>query len=157
MKTDTKDKPVTRKVEEEDINIEDISKEDILQIIEEQKDEFGDLYGLPVITINAEQYAIAIDDGVAYDACTEYIKESLWAFTARFLAAQTNIDKKVFEALVPLCESANEAIKCLISDTCGLEKFVDNAIFDEGKGAYLGFYDSNEIELDGGMLAYRIN
>lgn len=157
MKTDKKDKPITRKVEEEDINIEDISKEDILQIIEEQKDEFGDLYGLPVITINAEQYAIAIDDGVAYDACAECIKESLWAFTARFLAEQTNIDKKVFEPLIPLCEGANEAIKCLISGTCGLEKFVDEAIFRDGKGAFLAFYDSNEIELDGDMFAYRIN
>lgn len=157
MKTDTKDKPITRKVEEEDINIEDISKEDILQIIEEQKGEFGDLFGLPVITINAEQYAIAIDDGVAYDACTEYIKESLWAFSTRFLAAQTNIDKKVFETLIPLGEGANEAIKHLIIGACGLEKFVDEAISQDGKGSFLGFYDSNEIELDGDMFAYRIN
>ena len=157
MKTDTQDKPITRKVEEEEIEIEDISKEDILQIIEEQKGEFGALYGLPIISINDNQYAIATDDKVAHDACTEYIKESLWAFNTSFLWAQTGIDEKVFETLAPLCEDANDAIRCLINDTCGLEQFVDEAIFADGRGHFLGYYDSNEIELDGDMFAYCIN
>ena len=45
-------------------------------------------------TIDGSDYRIFTDDE-ADDACSDSIKESVWAFNADFLARQTGIDSKV--------------------------------------------------------------
>lgn len=91
---------------------------------------------------------------------TEYIKESVWAFNANFLASETELPGEVFTALSEKCESGNEAILKLIEKTCGLESFVDSATSADGYGHFLSPYDGEENEEkidDTWFYIYRMN
>ena len=103
-------------------------------------------------TIDGSDYRICTDDE-ADDACSDHIKESVWAFNADFLARQTGIDSKVFEILSQECESANDPILTMINDFDG---FVESAVSADGRGHFLSPYDGKEIELDEFYL-YRTN
>lgn len=87
---------------------------------------------------------------------TEYIRNSLWAFNADFLANMTDLPEEVFEALSEKYEGGNDAIERIITKTCGLEAFVDEAISYDGYGHFMSSYDGEEIELDGDLYAYKI-
>lgn len=116
-------------------------------------------FGLPVIEIDDGYYAIAFNDEEADSAVHDCISENLWAFNEIFLAEQTGIDLKVFVAFSTsnLCESANEAIKCLVEQTCGIDTLVEAVIDADGRGHFLALYDGEEIELDCGAYAYQID
>lgn len=47
------------------------------------------------------------------------------------------------------CEDANDTIRALIDNSCGLDDFVEAAISADGRGHFLNSYDSNEYEVDG--------
>ncbi len=47
----------------------------------------GDHYGLKTYEINGDEYAVASDYDQAEQACAEYIKDTVWAFNADFLAS----------------------------------------------------------------------
>lgn len=87
---------------------------------------------------------------------TEYIRNSLWAFTPSFLANMTELPEEVFEVLSEKCENGNDAIERIITKTCGLEAFVDEAIRYDGYGHFMSSYDGEEIELEGDLYAYKI-
>ena len=101
-------------------------------------------------TIDGNDYRFFTDDE-ADDACSDYIKESVWAFKADFLARQTGIDSKVFEILCRECESANDPILTMIEDYVDI---VEAAVSSDGRGNYLSPYDGKEIEL-GEFYLYR--
>ena len=61
--------------------------EEILEALLDESKESYDHYGLPVYKIGGAEYAIARDDEEAEEACKEYIKQSVWAFNASFLAS----------------------------------------------------------------------
>jgi hypothetical protein len=91
---------------------------------------------------------------------TEYIKESLWAFNASFLAGETELPEEVFKALSEKCESGNEDILKIVEKTCGLDSLVDSATSADGYGHFLSPYDGEEQEEkieDTWFYIYRMN
>lgn len=102
---------------------------------------------------------LVFTDEEADEMAADYIKDSLWAFNASFLAGETGIDEEVFKAIQDnnRCESNNEAISRLIDD---MDSFVKAAISADGRGHFMSSYDGNETEvnIDGQTFyIYRIN
>ena len=89
---------------------------------------------------------VAFDDAGADEACADYIRETLWAFNANFLASYTGLPAIVFESLQPLCEDANEAILQILGED--FEGFCSKAIAADGRGHFLAGYDGEEIEVN---------
>jgi hypothetical protein len=106
------------------------------------------------------EYLVLTDDE-ADEAATEYIKESLWSFNSDFLASETGLPAEVFKALQDKCEDSNDAVSKLVEATCGVDSFVETAISADGRGNFLGAYDSEENELlvigKAEFFIYRIN
>lgn len=98
-------------------------------------------------------------------AAREEIQESLWAFNPEFVLRHTEFfknscpseDKAFCDALSNLqgtiCEGANLIVKALIAD---FDKFVEDAIFCDGRGHFIARYDGEEVEC-GDFYLYRIN
>lgn len=100
-----------------------------------------------------------LDGEERVEEVTEYIKDTLWAFNPSFLAQETDYDLlPVFEAMVKadMCESANEAILCLIEKLTTLEDFVESATSADGYGHFLSHYDGCELEVYKGIETYYI-
>lgn len=112
----------------------------------------NDEYILP----NGEEYLVLTDEE-ADQVVLDYIKDMLWAFNTDFLASYTGLHKAVFEALAEGYESSNEAILALINNAGDIEEFVQEAIDADGRGHFLSPYDGEEIELENGYYAYRVN
>lgn len=102
------------------------------------------------------QEYLVLTDEEADEEVKEYIKETLWAFNASFLADETDMPKEIFEALQPKCEGANEAILKLVEKTCGLDEFVESAVQSDGRGHFLSTYDGEENEEEKYFI-YRTN
>jgi hypothetical protein len=98
-------------------------------------------------------------------AAREEILETLWAFNPEFILYHTDFynhstDREDDEFVAglsklqsSLCESANSIIKALIVD---LDRFVSQAIREDGRGHFLSQYDGEEVE-SGDFYLYRIN
>lgn len=135
-----------------------LSKEELKNYVESNRINYWH-YGLAVIEIDDEEWAIAMTDEEADAAAHEYIAETLWAFTPNFMSEITWLDIVVFETFHKsgLCESLNDAYRAIVDSTCGFEEFADAAISEDGRGHFLSLYDDEEVELDCGAWAYRIN
>ena len=129
--------------------------EEILEALLDESKESYDHYGLPVYNIGGAEYAIARDDEEAESACKEYIKQSVWAFNASFLASHISAleTEDVKRLRGDTCESCNDALLKLIDD---FDEFVDDAISSDGMGHFLSQYDGNVIE-QGEFRLFRIN
>jgi hypothetical protein len=118
-----------------------------------------DCYGLTVLEIGQESYAIG-DDSQACWACKEYIKEAVWAFNGSFIAEACGLPYELGEVLSGYssekCEGANDALLALVNRTCGFDSFASRAVGDCGRGHFLASYDGDEINLGDGLFAYRI-
>lgn len=103
--------------------------------------------GINVNTPSADYLVYNEDD--ANDACKMCIEETLWAFCPSFLNQMTGISQTVFEALLPQCEDANDAVRSIIDGSCGIDAFVEAAVGAEtnGRGHFLACYDHEEREL----------
>jgi hypothetical protein len=112
-------------------------------------------YGDNTFSVGRCEYRVLTDDE-ADEACAEYIKDSLWAFNADFLAGETGIDSDVFKVLSEKCEGANDAILSLVEKTCGLDDFVKSAVSADCRGHFMNTYDGSEDEY-GDYYIYRIN
>lgn len=135
-----------------------ISEEELLNLI---KNAQWHHYGLPVVEIEGEEWAIALTDEEADKAAEEYVENTAWAFTADYLQDMTGIPHEMFEAVQDKCEGAQDAILACIEATCGIESFRENAVADNGRGTFLSGYDGQEEEFemsDGNIsYAYRLN
>lgn len=96
-------------------------------------------------SLGRSEYLVLTDDE-ADEKAEEYIEDSVWAFNAWFLADETGLPEKAFAALSELCEDANEPILDMIKQTCGVERFVEDAISADGRGHFLSNYDGEESE-----------
>ena len=101
------------------------------------------------------EYRVLTDDE-ADEAYAEYVKDSVWAFQADFLAGVTGIDRAAFKPLAELCESANGIISAAIAGSCGWEKFIREAERADGRGHALSSYDGEEREY-GDFYIYQTN
>lgn len=119
-----------------------------------------------VADVEKIDYTTFMVEGAEYMVITEEerderveddISETLWAFNSSFMSSLTGIDEVVFQALADKYESANAGIKDIIEATCGMEKFVEEAVSADGYGHFLSHYDGRELELDDDLYAYRTN
>jgi len=129
---------------------------------DEIEEESWDHYGLRVFSSGSMEIAVG-DDDVASTAAEEYIKDTLWAFNAEFIAEHTQIGYKEWfvNAIKALqeskYESANDDILDMIED---LDEFINDAIVDDGRGHFLNSYsgEEDEIKINGiTYYVYRIN
>ncbi len=106
--------------------------------------------------LGSKEYLI-LTDSEADEKAAEYIKDSLWAFNASFLAGYCDLPQEVFEAMQDKCEGANDAFLSLVERADGgLEGLVEEAISADGRGHFLSTYDGNENE-EGDYFIYRVN
>lgn len=91
---------------------------------------------------------MCLTDSEADERAGEYIKDSLWAFNASFLAAQTGLDQEVFEAIISngKCEDNNDTIYNLINKLGSIDGFIQDAIGADGRGHFMSSYDGEENE-----------
>ena len=106
-----------------------------------------------------------LTDEEADEETREEIINSLWAFKAEFIIRHTEFwntctgqeamdaEDALKEMQGKLCESANTLVKALIAD---IDKFVEDAIDNDGRGHFLAYYDGLEDE-SGEYYIYRTN
>lgn len=115
---------------------------------------FEDVDVLEVVTGNAEsnefevsgKMYLVLTDEEADEKAADYIRESLWAFNADFLASYTGMPAEMFEAVQPQCEGANDAIMQCVERTGSVEDFAQQAVRADGRGHFLSPYDGREDE-----------
>lgn len=94
-----------------------------------------------------------LDETEKAERLEDYIRESASYFNHSFLAGETGLPEKVFDALL----DENEAVCDVIEATCGMESFIEAAVSADGAGHFLNRYDGIEYELDDHYFAYRID
>lgn len=99
---------------------------------------------------------LVLTDEEADKKTREEIEGILWAFNPDFILKECNLIKEmdgptlhsVNESLRSIqekcCENCNDFFKGLIKGTCGLDKFVQDAISADGRGHFLAYYDFRE-------------
>ena len=112
-----------------------------------------------LFSVGSHEYFV-YDEDEADTACGEYIQQTLWLFNSDFLTSMTDLPVEVFQALSGQCEDANDAIFKVVQATCGIDKFVNEAVSADGRGHFLASYDGEENEYQGGgryFYIYRVN
>lgn len=110
-------------------------------------------WGLPVLIIDNEEYAVAESNEAASKAVRRVVEDSICYFRPDFLATHSDVPEEVFEFLANKCFDNNEAYKAMIYD---MDDFIDDAIDADGRGHFLNSYDSKEYGI-GKYFLYRIN
>ena len=154
MSHEIKEKKKIRDLDE--CTLGDISTEELESHIEESA-EVWDHWGLPILSFDDCEYAIAEDYDAAMEAAKSNIKDLVWAFNADFLSSYLVGGKLTAEQINDLrgdsCEGCNEALLAMIDD---FDTFAGDAISADGMAHFLSPYDGNETEI-GDYLLYRIN
>jgi len=107
-----------------------------------------DHYGLTILDVDGDEYAVATNEDKADEAAAAYIKDSLWAFTAEFIIDHSKLPYDAIEMIRSFqqdkCEDANDTIAALIEN---MDEFVSDAISTDGRGHFLSPYDGKETSL----------
>ena len=98
---------------------------------------------------------LVLTDAQADEACSEYIRESLWAFHPTFLVSHccAGMTVQAIAKIQELYEDANEPLLRMVDDFAHL---VSDAIAADGRGHFLSPYDGEEHEA-GDYFIYRVN
>lgn len=105
------------------------------------------------------QEFLVLTEEEAHEAVTDYIKESLWAFTPGFIGGHTRngLSDRAMQGLMKAqeacCEGVNDLVEAMIVD---MEVFVKDAVEADGRGHFLSPYDGLEHEVNG-FFIYRMN
>lgn len=133
---------------------------DDINSIEGATESRHDHYGLWVVEIDGEEYAVGTDEECD-NACRDYIKDSLWAFLSVFVHQFTQVPihiNGVRDAMEHWqqneCESCNDDLLDMVGDR--FDELVEAAVKADGRGHFLSSYDGEEMELSGNLYAYRI-
>ncbi len=100
-------------------------------------------YGLNVYEVGNKTYALGTENQVD-DAARLYIKDSLWAFNARFLENYIELPEHAIKHMQGLCEDCNDALLKLVGER--FEQLCDAAIASDGVGHYLSSYDGETCD-----------
>lgn len=96
---------------------------------------------------SGKEYRVLTDEE-ATQAARVYILDSVWAFNPGFLARYTpeGADEDVIKAIQAngKCESNNPTLRRLIMDE---DRFIAEAISEDGRGHFLSGYDGREYEV----------
>jgi hypothetical protein len=108
-----------------------------------------DHYGLKQYDSHEATYAIGTGDE-ASDASGEYIRESVWAFSAEFLCSVCGLSPDLAPMLRAYqekeCENANEGLLGLVERCADLAELQDAAEGADGRGHFLSPYNGVEEE-----------
>ena len=106
------------------------------------------------------EYSVFTEDE-AEEAAGEYIRDSVWAFTAWFIAdhAPDGITSDHIDAMRgDSCEECNDAMIALVEAGSGMDRFISDAIGMDGLGHFLAHYDHEENDSPcGQFLIFRTN
>lgn len=138
-----------------DKTFEQVTTEDIANALNNENIVRDSHWGLPVLVINGDEYAVAATEQQAFDACCESIEDTLCYFSPAFLAEQTELPVEIFEALSNAGFEDNEVYKDLIERVTSIVNFADEAISYDGMGHFLASYDLKE-RMIGDYRLYRI-
>lgn len=138
-----------------DKTFEQVTAEDIANALNDENIVRDSHWGLPVLVINGDEYAIAATEQQAFEACCESIEDTLCYFSPAFLAEQTELPVEIFEALNNAGFENNEVYKDLIERVTSIVNFADEAISYDGMGHFLASYDLKE-RMIGDYRLYRI-
>ncbi len=98
-----------------------------------------------------------LTDQEAIHATKEEIEGVLWLMEPYELASLTGQFQTLFEKVNKgVATKANKEIKKIINESCGMDKFINNLIKENGREFYLAHCDSKERKQDG-FYIYRIN
>lgn len=99
---------------------------------------------------------LVLTDEEAEAAAAEYIKQNLWAMRPGFLASYTSLsEQSIMRIQRDSCEDANDVFLELLTPD-SLEELINDAILNDGRGAFLATYDHHEAEY-GNYYIYRTN
>lgn len=132
-----------------------ITAEDIKNALADEQQSRRTHYGLPIVVIDGDEYAVAETEQQAFEACCESIEDTLCYFSPSFLAEMTELPCELFEALGKADFTDNEVYKDLIERVTTIENFVQEAIDCDGMGHFLSPYDLRE-RMIGEYRLYRI-
>lgn len=110
---------------------------------------------------NGREEWIVCTDSEANDRVEDYIRESVWAFKAWFIAdyVPDGISIRDIESIQGArYEDANSVILALINAGDGIDAFVRDAIDTDGRGHFMSGYDGEEVEVStafGTFYLYR--
>ena len=117
-------------------------------------------------TFDGRRFAV-YTEAQANAAARRIIVDELWAFRPRFILEHSKCTdglsahelEQAASALEKmqgeLCEDAGPLVRCLLSGCLG--KFIKDAIDTDGRGHFIATYDGQENEIEGGVLAYRLD
>ena len=138
-----------------DKTFEQVTTEDIANALNNENIVRDSHWGLPVLIINGDEYAVAATEQQAFEACCESIEDTLCYFSPAFLAEQTELPVEIFETLSNAGFEDNGVYKDLIERVTSIENFADEAISYDGMGHFLASYDLKE-RMIGDYRLYRI-
>jgi hypothetical protein len=101
---------------------------------------------------------LVLTDEEANDRAASYIRDSVWAFNASWIADYTpnGIDEDTVKAIQgDRCEDANAPLTALIEAGRGMKDFIEDSIGADGRGHFMSSYDGEEHESEGYYL-YRV-
>lgn len=140
----------------DDVALETVTQAELAHFVENNAESY-DFYGLPVVSFDGGEFAIADSDATAEQAAHAYIRETVWAFNADFLSSHMAGGKLTASQIEALrgdsCEDCNDAFLALIDE---FDDFASDAISGDGMGHFLSSYDGEETEI-GDFRVYRIN
>lgn len=92
------------------------------------------------------QWSFAFDDEHADSAAAEEILASLFFFSKNFLETITGLSG-AFQCVSEMSEvEANNFVRVLVENTCGLDYLIAEAIAWDSRGHFLSRYDGSEVE-----------
>lgn len=138
-----------------DKTFDEITFKDIKQALADNV-ERNDYYGLPIVVIDNDEYAVAISEQVAFEACCAAVEDTLCYFDPVFLAEMTKLPVAMFEALKKSNFDDNSFYKYLIERVMTIENFVQEVIDREGMNGILSHSDGDEI-IRGRYRLYRLS
>lgn len=98
---------------------------------------------------------LVLTDGEANEQARVDIEDLLWAFNSEFildccgLGSSSNVAHSLRKMQGASCEGCNDFIRAIVDGTCGIDKFVSQAILADGRGHFLSTYDGEEGKQDG--------
>lgn len=110
-----------------------------------------------IVGEDQEEYLV-LTDSQADDRVKEKIKDDVWTFNSSFLRRYVDLPADLIETIQQrMYEDANEVFVKLIDAGVGMTQFIEDAVIEDGRGAFLSPYDHEEIDLGNGYYAYRQN
>jgi hypothetical protein len=101
-------------------------------------------YGLPVIKIDGESFAIATEEE-ATKAAEKVILDSVWLMSSSWLSHIIPLDKEAIDAIQQTMEErANPVLRFWIRDE---QDFVRKIIYDDGRAYWISDVDGDEHDL----------